>query len=57
MPVYEYYCKKCDTKTEISHPINHTPEILCEKCYAPRTKLFGVGATIFKGNGWGSSKF
>jgi putative FmdB family regulatory protein len=56
MPVYEYHCKACDTRSEISHPINDTPKILCEKCYLPKTKVFGVGATIFKGTGWGSDK-
>jgi putative FmdB family regulatory protein len=55
MPVYDYYCKQCDTKVEIAHPIHHTPKILCEKCYTPRYKLFGVGAVTFKGGGWGSS--
>lgn len=55
MPLYDYYCKQCDNKIPISHPMHHTPKILCEKCYTPRYKLFGVGATIFKGGGWGSS--
>lgn len=57
MPFYDYYCKTCDTKIPVSHPINNTPEIICEKCFTPRTKMFGVGAVVFKGNGWGSSKF
>jgi putative FmdB family regulatory protein len=53
MPLYDYYCKKCDNKIPISHPMHHTPKILCEKCYTPRYKLFGVGAVTFKGGGWG----
>lgn len=56
MPIYEYYCKDCDSTVEVSHPIVHTPEIICNTCYKPRVKKLGLAGAIFKGSGWGKDR-
>jgi len=53
--IYEYYCPRCDTVAEISHPITDSPEILCIGCSLPRQKKFSLGAVTFKGGGWGKN--
>ena len=56
MIIYEYYCKTCDNVVEISHPMNHTPEIICFECHKLRVKKLAVGGLKFKGTGWGKDR-
>ena len=32
MPTYEYRCRDCSKKQEVTHSIKEDPEILCEHC-------------------------
>lgn len=54
MPSYQFTCIHCDDTIDKFIPItqkDHT--VVCEKCGNKRTKVLGVGAVTFKGNGWG----
>jgi putative FmdB family regulatory protein len=51
--IYEYECKVCKIVSEISHPMNDTPNIVCIVCDVPKVKKLSLGATIFRGSGWG----
>jgi len=32
MPLYDYWCRECDTVKEIFHGMQETPRIVCESC-------------------------
>ncbi len=52
MPVYEY--THCDNKESVVRRIDEkekTPK--CPTCKKVMTRVFGVAAVTFKGNGWG----
>ena len=43
MPTYDYWCEKCDTKTEVFHGINETPEVKCPKCESLMKRIISQG--------------
>ena len=52
-PTYEYYCDRCEGKTEIVHGIKESPVVRCLKCRKPMRRLISGGAgVIFKGEGF-----
>jgi len=54
MPTYEYECKKCQHKFEVSQSMTAKPISECPKCHSSKVKrLIGSGAgIIFKGSGF-----
>lgn len=55
MPLYDYYCARCQSTIPISHPMGDSPVILCENCQEKRIKQLSAPAVSFRGGGWGSS--
>lgn len=54
MPTYDYTCKSCGNKIEVSQKIIDAPLTLCEKCGKPdlqRGPGGGIGLS-FKGEGF-----
>ena len=54
MALYEYVCA-CGNKSDISHPINESPKIICPKCTKLMRKGFGTPWLSFKGTGFYST--
>ena len=54
MPIYEYVCTNCGTKTDILHGINDPAPGFCPACGAEGTlrKQFAPPAIHYKGSGW-----
>ena len=52
MPIYEYKCKKCNTKIEVLQKINDKPIELCKKCGGKLKKLMSNNSFRLLGNGW-----
>lgn len=51
---YDYGCKTCNDRVEVSHGMNEKPEIKCEKCGGKREKWFSV-PMLNKVNGVGGT--
>ncbi len=52
MPIYEYKCNKCKTRSEVL-VMNHDREPqTCSKCGGQLTRLISAPAIQFKGTGW-----
>lgn len=51
MPLYEYYCKKCDANFDVYHPAGQNGQ-KCPKCKSKVEKVFHAPGLIFKGSGW-----
>ena len=56
-PLYEYYCKKCDTVLELYHKVSHL-EKRCPKCeeLGLQKLITPFGGYNIKGNNSGSTK-
>lgn len=56
MPTYDYFCPVCNITQELSHKMNETPTIVCDRCCGKMEKLITT-ANIpqFKGN-WFKTK-
>ena len=52
MPVYEYYCEKCDKIYEYFQRITEDPKDVCEVCGGPLKKQISLSAFHLKGSGW-----
>jgi putative FmdB family regulatory protein len=54
MPIYEYTCSACGTRTDILHGINDGAPNFCPDCGAEGSlrKAFAPPAIVFKGSGW-----
>lgn len=52
MPLYEYQCTQCATRTEVIRRFSDPPLELCEECGGPLKKLLSAPAVQFKGTGW-----
>jgi putative FmdB family regulatory protein len=54
MPIYEYVCSNCGTRTDILQGINDGPPKFCPSCGAEDTlrKQFAPPAIHYKGSGW-----
>jgi len=52
MPAYDYFCKTCDIIKEVHHSMMENPEILCEKCKQPMSRIVsgGVGYILKSGS-------
>lgn len=52
MPIYEYQCQVCGTRTEHLQKISDPPLAACPKCGGEVKKLISSPAFQFKGSGW-----
>ncbi len=52
MPIYEYQCLACGTRTEQLQKISDPPLAACPKCGGEVKKLVSSPAFQFKGSGW-----
>ncbi len=52
MPLYEYQCLQCGTRTEHLQKISDPPLPECPKCGGEVKKLISSPAFQFKGSGW-----
>ena len=53
MPVYEYFCKKCQELVEINKKIVDCNNIeKCEACGEEMSKLISPSSFLLKGGGW-----
>lgn len=58
MPIYEYFCKACETQSEIMHKISDPPATDCPKCGKPAlTKQVSAAGFRLKGAGWYETDF
>ncbi|MEP7009882.1 MAG: FmdB family zinc ribbon protein [Acidobacteriota bacterium] len=52
MPIYEYQCLVCGTRTEHLQKMSDPPLPACPKCGGEVKKLISSPAFQFKGSGW-----
>lgn len=52
MPIYEYACKSCGERLEVSQSFSDDPLTNCTVCGGPLRKVFGSIAISFKGSGF-----
>ena len=52
MPLYEYECLKCGTRTEVLQRLDEAPLATCPACGGEVKKLISSPAFQFKGTGW-----
>ena len=52
MPMYRYVCERCGNEKVVFHPMDESPEVVCEKCGAVMKKAIGRVGVIFKGSGF-----
>jgi putative FmdB family regulatory protein len=54
VPIYDYVCSSCSTRTEVIHGIDAPTPRFCPACGAEDTlrKVFVPPAVHFKGSGW-----
>ena len=53
MPIYEYQCRKCKRRHEVSQSITAKPLTTCPKCRGRLKRLISSGSGfIFKGSGF-----
>ncbi len=52
MPIYEYQCGECGTRTEAIQRFDEEPLAKCPSCGGPLAKLLSAPAFQFKGTGW-----
>ena len=52
MPLYEYQCKSCHTKTERIQKFSDPPLTVCPHCGGEMEQLLSAPAAHFKGSGW-----
>ena len=52
MPLYEYECKSCGTRTEVIQRVGAPPLGPCEECGGEMVRLLSAPAFQFKGTGW-----
>ena len=46
MPIYEYFCSKCQKEFELMRPIRKADEpALCPQCHSPGERLLSVFAS------------
>ncbi|MBV9960452.1 MAG: zinc ribbon domain-containing protein [Acidobacteria bacterium] len=52
MPIYEYECRKCHTRSEAMQKINDKPLTKCSKCGGRLEKQWSPTSFQLKGSGW-----
>lgn len=52
MPIYDYVCQSCGTRTEVIHGVHVAGPEICERCGGRLRRAVSVPAIHFKGSGW-----
>src|SRR5678816_1110239 len=52
MPIYEYECKKCQTRSEVYQKVSDKAPTKCQKCGGKLERVISAPAIQFKGSGW-----
>lgn len=52
MPLYDYFCEKCESSVEIMHAMDEEAERLHEDCGGHIVRLFSVPKVVYQGKGW-----
>ena len=52
MPIYEYQCRSCGSRSEVLQRISDPPPADCEACGGELKKLISAPSFQFKGTGW-----
>lgn len=52
MPLYEYECAKCGSRTEVIQRVGDGPTGPCDECGGEMQRLLSAPAFQFKGSGW-----
>lgn len=53
MPTYDYECKKCKAKGELTAPMRSVPAYKkCPKCGGRMIRQFSIPTIVFKGDDW-----
>ena len=52
MPLYDYFCEKCESSVEIMHSMEEETERLHEGCGGHMVRLFSVPGVVYQGKGW-----
>jgi len=52
VPLYEYECKSCGTRTEVIQRVGAPPLGPCEECSGEMVRLLSAPSFQFKGTGW-----
>lgn len=52
MPLYEYECRGCQYRFEMTQKVNDPPAKACPHCGGKVTKVISSPAIVFKGSGW-----
>ena len=52
MPLYEYQCQQCGTRSEVLQNHGADPLTTCDKCGGELKRLLSAPAVQFKGAGW-----
>ena len=52
MPLYEYECQSCGTRSEVIQRFSDAPLTTCEACGGELRKLLSAPAFQLKGSGW-----
>lgn len=52
MPLYDYFCEKCESVVEIMHPMEEDIQRLHENCDGHLVRLFSAPEVIYQGKGW-----
>jgi len=58
MPIYEYRCASCGSKTEVLRKISDAPLTICPECgKSSMHKLVSAAGFQLKGKGWYATDF
>lgn len=52
MPIYEFECQKCKSRTEVFQKVSDKSPTKCAKCGGKLEKMISAPAIQFKGSGW-----
>jgi putative FmdB family regulatory protein len=52
MPIYEYQCQQCGTRSEALQKMSDAPLTTCAACGGELKRLISSPAVQFKGSGW-----
>ena len=52
MPIYQYYCPKCNLKFELKQSFSDDSMVACPKCQNGAQRCISAVPVIFKGSGF-----
>ena len=52
MPTYDYECRDCRSRVEVSHGMTESGPSTCERCGGPMRRVLHPAGIIFRGSGF-----